>query len=61
MIDQTEEALKEVIAQTAKIINHVTQDEQIRESLNLALIAIAAGSFRMGLNRGYLKGRAEYE
>jgi hypothetical protein len=59
MINETEEALKVVLEQTSLIIAKLTDDPQIRESLQLALIAIAAGSFKIGFAKGRLRGRAE--
>jgi hypothetical protein len=59
MINDTEEALKHVLEETSKVICKLTEDQNIREVLQISLMAIAAGSFKIGFEKGRLRGRAE--
>lgn len=60
MINETEEALKHVIEEARKVINNLTLDDpETRHLLHMSLVAIAAGSFKVGYTQGRLRGRAE--
>lgn len=61
MINDTEEALRGVVEGMAQVINRLTNDPETLELLRLSIMAICAGSYKCGYEKGRLKGRAEYE
>jgi hypothetical protein len=59
MIDETEEALQHVIGHFGTMIDKLVPDPEHVATMKLAILAVAAGSYKIGYEQGRLRGRAE--
>lgn len=59
MIEKAVVETKEAVEAMALLVKECTEDPQLRNLFCEVTLAIASAAFRAGLEKGYLKGRAE--